>query len=122
MGKTGTPGVAIGNVEESGLVSLNDDRDGPAVVENGRQQRWRGGVVITEIVMDELESPLEDAGFGVERNYRVGPLVIAWSRAAIVVGACSSGWHEDEIALSIERHHRPCVGGSGDPGAGRDRR
>ena len=55
--------------------------------------------------MYKLESPGKRAGFRVERDDGVGPLAVACSQAAVVVGAGASGWHEDQIALGVGRHH-----------------
>ncbi len=45
------------------LVALNHHRDIFSVVVQSCEQRRRGGVVIPEIVMDELESPGDFSGF-----------------------------------------------------------
>src|SRR6266571_1197640 len=63
--------------EETGFVALHDDGDVFSGVTQRRQQWRRSRVVIPEIVMHELESPSNFAGFCVQSHDGIRPLVVA---------------------------------------------
>ena len=65
-GKNWDARIAIQHVEKSGFVALNYHRHAFAVVLQGGEQRGRCAVVIPQIVMNELKSPGEFAGFRVQ--------------------------------------------------------
>src|SRR5215475_2146020 len=59
--------------------------------------------------MNELESPYELAALSAQSHDGVGPLVVSRAHSSIVVGACTSRRYEEQIALDIHGHDRPCV-------------
>ncbi|PYV03960.1 MAG: hypothetical protein DMG26_08530, partial [Acidobacteria bacterium] len=68
-------GVTIERVEEPGLVALDHDSDAFAVAQQRRQQGRRGGIVVPQVMMDELKPPRHFAGLRAQRNHRVRPFV-----------------------------------------------
>ena len=89
-GEDGLASVAVQNVEQPGLVALNDDGDVLPIEMQGRQQGRRGAVEIPEVMMNELEAPGELAGFAAQGDDRIGPPVVARAKSAIVIGAGAS--------------------------------
>src|SRR5882724_8713333 len=62
--------------------------------------------------MDELKPPDELACFGAQCDHGVCPLVVSWAKSAIIIGTWAAGGDEDQIALGIDGHDRPGVGGT----------
>ena len=105
--KNGLAGVAVQNVEKPGFVALNDDGDVFAIEVQRSQKRRRGAVKIPEIMMDDLEAPDELPGFSAQSDHGVGPLVVAGTQAAVIVGAGAAGGNEEQVAFGINRHDGP---------------
>ena len=96
----------------------------PAMTTGGRCGRFslkrvsmgaRGGVVVPQVVVDELEAPFELAGLDVQRHDRIGPAVVAGAKPAPVVGAGAPGRDQHCVAGRIGAQHRPGVAGAGVP-------
>src|SRR5215469_4121570 len=109
--------VAAEDVEESGLVALNDDGDVFAVNVQGGEQRRGGTVKVPQIVMNELKAPDELAGFATQGDHGVGPLVVARAKAAVVVGTGTPGRDKEQVARGIHGHDGPGVAAATAPGA-----
>src|SRR5882724_11384391 len=62
--------------------------------------------------MDELKPPDELACFGAQCDHRVCPLVVPYAKSAIIIGTWAAGGDEDQIALGIDGHDGPGVGGA----------
>ena len=102
-------GHAVEDVEQSELGGLRDDVDHLAVVLDGEELGRGGGVVVPEIVMDELVMPEALAGAEVEREDAVAEEIGAFAVAAVHV---VSGRAEREIAdaaLLIDRDFAPGI-------------
>lgn len=115
-GEDGLARVAVQNIEKAGLVTLDDDGDIFAVEAQRREQRRCSAVEIPKIVMDDLKSPDEFAGFAAESDDRVGPLVVAGAQAAVVIGAGASCGNEEQVALLVDNHDGPGVASAAAPG------
>src|SRR5215472_364358 len=109
--------VAAEDVEESGLVALNDDGDVFAVNVQCGEQRRGGTVKVPQIVMNELKAPDELAGFATQGDHGVGPLVVARAKAAVVVGTGTPGRDKEQVARGIHGHDGPGVAAATAPGA-----
>ena len=92
--------IAIQHVQKSRLVSLHHHRNLFAVAPNRRQQRRRSAVVVPQIVMHQLKAPRQLPRLRMQRNHGVGPLVVARTQAAVVVGARAAGGDEHQITRS----------------------
>src|SRR5258708_26691183 len=97
----GAAGVTIEDIEKPSLVALNHDGNVFSVVAQRGEQRRRGGIVIPQVVMDELESPDELSGFCAERDHGIRPLVIAGSQTAVIVWTGPSRGDADRIAVLV---------------------
>ena len=63
--------------------------------------------------MDELLRPLQLARRRIEREQRVGEAVVAEALAAVEIRARGARGHEDDAAVRIHGHDRPCVRAAG---------
>ena len=81
-----------------------------AVARDRDERRWRGVVVIPQIVMNRLERPDQPACRGAQRDDRVGVPVVAKPQHAVVVRRGAARRHEDEVAVGIRDQGGPCVG------------
>src|SRR5262249_46706539 len=125
------PGLFAGNVGfGNGFFFDGNERSASQTIENedaphfcgdgdgGRfvfpsEERWlRGDVVVPNVVMNDLEAPDEFSGGGFERDDRVGPFVVAFADAAVIVGAGAARRNEDEIAFGIDGNCGPSVAGA----------
>src|SRR5258708_3902281 len=62
--------------------------------------------------MYKLKSPNEFTGLGAQCDYGVCPLVVTYAQSAIVIGAWAAGRNEDEVALGVDGHDGPGIGGT----------
>ena len=70
-------GVAVEHEDEPLLGALDDDVALLAVEGDRGEARLGRDVVIPDIVVDELEAPRQRAGFGLERDHRIGAAIVA---------------------------------------------
>ncbi len=89
------------------------DGDGGRVVLPGEESGLRGDIVIPEIVMDDLEAPNKFAGGGFERDYGVGPFIVAFAKSSEIIGAGAASGNEDKIAIGVGGNCGPRVAGAG---------
>src|SRR4029077_384278 len=92
-GKHRRAGLAMQHVEKAGLVALNDDRHLASVPGDRGQERRRGGVVVPEIVVHELEAPRDFPRLRAQRDDGVGPLIVTGPQSSVVIGARTAGRH-----------------------------
>ncbi len=62
--------------------------------------------------MHKLKSPDELTRFGAQCDHGVCPLVVSYAESAIIIGTWAAGGNEDQIALGIDGHDGPGVGGA----------
>src|SRR5712671_6973191 len=63
-------------------------------------------------MVHKLKSPDELTSFGAQCDHGVCPLVVSYAESAIVIGTWAAGGNEDQIALGIDGHDGPGVGGA----------
>src|SRR6202012_3304682 len=93
-----------------GLLRLTDGFDlfavHFAVHEDGRAR----GVVVPHVVVDHLIAPFDLAGFGVHRDDRRGPLVVARAFGAVVVRRGVGGREEQGPGFRVDGRRVPDAG------------
>src|SRR6266850_5507126 len=63
-------------------------------------------------MVHKLKSPDELTSFGAQCDHGVCPLVVSYAESAIVIGTWAAGGDEDQIALGIDGHDGPGIGGT----------
>src|SRR5258707_6709965 len=63
-------------------------------------------------MVHKLKSPDELTRFGAQCDHGVCPLVVSYAESAIIIGTWAAGGNEDQIALGIDGHDGPGVGGA----------
>ena len=105
--------VAVEDVEEALLRGLHQGGDGAAVLLDVDEGGGGVGVVVPEVVVDELAGPDEGAGVGVEGGDGGDDGKVRGNGALEEVGAGRGDRNVEEAALGIDRHGGPDVGGAG---------
>src|ERR1700743_2005303 len=75
-------GLAVEGEKKAGLRGLDHRIDGFSVVPEGGQRGLRADVVVPQVVMHQLLTPFELAGFAVERDAGIGPAIVSVPLAA----------------------------------------
>ena len=106
-GPEGFAGRAVEGVGEGLLGDLHDGGDVLPVHGHVHQDRRGGGVVVPDVVMDELVVPLPLPGPHVERDQAGAEQVVAGPEAAVEVLRGAVGGDVDEPQLGVGRERRP---------------
>lgn len=84
------------------------------MLKSGKQWR-RSGIVVPEVVVDELKSPDEFPRFSTQSDDGIRPLAIAGAETAVIVGAGTAGGNEDKVTFGIDDHDGPGVASASAP-------
>src|SRR6266436_876968 len=85
------------SIENENAAHLGGDGNGGRAIFPREERGLRSHVVIPEIVVNHLKAPHEIASAGAESYHRVGPFVIAFADAAVIIGAGAAGGDENQI-------------------------
>ena len=106
-GPDGLAGLAIERVEEGLLGGLEEPLDLPPVDGHVHQDRGRRGVVVPDVVVDQLVVPAPFPGLGVQRDDARAEQVVAGVMTAVVVDGGAVGDDVDEPELGVGGHRGP---------------
>ena len=109
-GKQRFPRFPVQHENQALLGGLDDCRHHGPLVRQVHQDRLCGGVVVPDIMMDDLEVPDDLPGAAAQRDHRIGIAVFTGACAAIKVQRWTRRRQKHKVTGLVHGHDRPDVG------------